>query len=200
MHQQRRLLTRPTVGVQLPLSSPLFLHPPLQPRLPPRFFLSLPPRHPPRSPPRFLRSSLFFGIFSVWKRVRGRGKGEGKGNPKTRGKGAVNPTTLTTTTTTTTRDTMKELALGVVLPCSQTRTGPLKVREPGKDHRKVRASGKTVRTQVRARVRVVRVGGLMAKVKVTQMETTEMEARIVTMTPMIMRTLSILKMTLVGDF
>ena len=132
---------------------------------------------------------------------RGRVKGEGKGNPKTRGKGTVNLTTLTTTTTmTTTRETMTELALGVIRPCSQTRKGPLKVRVPGKDHRKVRASGRTVRTQVRARVRVVRVGGLMAKVKVTLMETTEMVARTVTMTPMIMRTLSILKMTLVGDF
>ena len=136
---------------------------------------------------------------------KGKGKGRGKGKSKTRGKGAVNPTTLTTTTTTTTmttitRETMTELALGVVLPCSQTRTGPLKVREPGKVHQKVRVSGKTVRTQVRARVRVVRVGGLMAKVKVTLMETTEMVARTVTMTPMIMRTLSILKMTLVGDF
>jgi len=112
---------------------------------------------------------LFFEIFSVWKRVRGRGKGEGKGNPKTRGKGAVNPTTLTTTTTTTTmttitRETMTELALGVVLPCSQTRTGPLKVREPGKVHQKVRVSGKTVRTQVRARVKRVRVVRLKAKV------------------------------------
>jgi|OM-RGC.v1.028443433 hypothetical protein len=117
------------------------------------------------------------------------------------GKGTVNLTTLTTTTTmTTTRETMAELALGVIRPCSQTSKGPLKVREPGKDHRKVRASGRTVRTQVRARVRVVRVGWLMAKVKVTQMETTEMVARTVTMTPMIMRTLSILKMTLVGDF
>ena len=62
MHQQRRLLTRPIGGVQLPLTSPLYLHPPLPPRLPPRFFLSLPPRPPPRSPPRFLRSNLFFKI------------------------------------------------------------------------------------------------------------------------------------------
>jgi len=107
---------------------------------------------------------LFFEIFSVWKRVKGRGKGEGKGNPKTRGKGIVNLTTLTTTTTTTTRETMAELALGVVLPCSQTRTGPLKVREPGKVHQKVRVSGKTVRTQVRERVKRVRVVRLKAKV------------------------------------
>ena len=38
------------------------------------------------------------------------------------------------------------------------------------------------------------------KVKVTQTETTTMVAMTGTMTPMIMRTLLILKMTLVGDF
>ena len=36
--------------------------------------------------------------------------------------------------------------------------------EPGKDHPKVRASGKTVRTQVRAKVRMGRVVRLKAKV------------------------------------
>jgi len=42
----------------------------------------------------------------------------------------VNLTTLTTTMMTTTRESMTELALGVILPCSQPRKGLLKVREP----------------------------------------------------------------------